>query len=80
MDKDDEGAFKAVRSCYRPILKAAARRYTLAEITKGVREAARPAPAEPAEPQVDAAAVAAAERLRKQLRGAKQDIKVYSPN
>jgi hypothetical protein len=80
MDKDDEGAFKAVRSCYRPILKAAARRYTLAEITKGVREAARPAPAEPTEPQPDAAAVAAAERLRKQLRGAKQDIKVYSPN
>jgi hypothetical protein len=45
-----------------------------------VREAARPAPAEPTEPQPDAAAVAAAERLRKQLRGAKQDIKVYSPN
>lgn len=38
MEKDDEGVFKAVRPVYRPILKAvrAAKRYSLAEVVKGI--------------------------------------------
>lgn len=38
MEKDDEGVYKAVRPAYRPILKAVrgVRRYSLAEVAKGI--------------------------------------------
>lgn len=42
MDKDDEGGLKAVRQCYKPVLKACrearSARYSLAQITKAERE------------------------------------------
>ncbi len=41
MDTDDDGTFKAVRPCYKPILKAVrgVKRYSLSEVQKGIDDA-----------------------------------------
>lgn len=75
MDTDDDGELKAMRPVYRTILKACrAKRYSLAEIRKGVADAAGQHPG-----AVDAAAVAAASQLKLQLKKLRQEREELSP-
>lgn len=67
MDTDDEGTLKAIRQPYKPILKAArAKRYSLAEIRKGIEAAANDPTA--SAPTEDAATVAARARAERAIR------------
>lgn len=70
MATDEDGTFKAVRRCYKSILKAIkSRKYTLAEISKGM--AAAPAPA----PQDDPETVRKKARLLKLISGNNEILK-----